>query len=36
LGTTNNPQKIKPNATLDESIVKNIKAMLQEYKDISA
>jgi hypothetical protein len=32
LGTTNNLQKI--NATLDESVGKNIKTMLQEYKDI--
>jgi hypothetical protein len=36
LGTINNPQKIKPKAMLDESITKNIKAMLQEYKDIFA
>jgi hypothetical protein len=36
LGTTDNPQKIKPNATLDESVIKNIKAMLREYKDIFA
>jgi hypothetical protein len=36
LGTIDNPQKIKPNATLDESVAKNIKVMLREYKDIFA
>jgi hypothetical protein len=34
LGTTNNLQTIKLNATLDEPIAKNIETLLQEYKDI--
>ncbi len=36
LGTFDNPQMIKLNATLDELIVTNTKTLLQEYKDIFA